>query len=559
MRWFIGTNFGHGAAAAAISEEGELLYAVEEGRLIGQKETNGFPVSALSWILEHSNTREVVWAEGWNPWKRLCYKGVASALRFGTGDTDYYGGLLAREWSRSLSCLVHIASWRSRLGRVHSCGHHRAHAFSLLPAGLPSDSLVLVSDTTAERESVSLFHWSGRSMALLACSPFPHSIGRAFHRCARHLGFRGRTAPGKLMALSAYGEPRWGEILRQIATVRGGTPRFDLKLLPLWHSTEAWSRFGASQSNRELRLEIERSRDHHEEGLHLAASVQEWFTEVTWACIEQGVELAHRRFGAVPVNLGLAGGCALNCRANGSLVRSAGRLGLRSVTISPWSDDSGTAIGAAAWAFANSNDPERLSVTGPFLGPPACQPTQRSDDAISVKAAVDALMEGGVIALASGNLEFGPRALGGRCLLADPRRPEMRTAVNLMKGRPPFMPVAPVVLAEDESTYFRDSGSPWMTYTVEACARARERIPACVHHDGSARVQMLRRDDAQMLRRLLLHFKERSGESALILTSLNGAGEAIPTSLDAAESVSRRLGAWGILSDRGWQRFQPPA
>lgn len=553
MRVYLGTNFGHGSAVAAISEEGELLYAIEEGKLIGDKNTNRFPEEALSHVASNIKGSVDIWAEGWNPWQRLVHKGIVRTIKYGFRDPPYFRDGLLKEMGRFREGQLQFRRWKQQFGPVHPVGHHLAHAYSILPAGLPPRSLVLVSDTTAELASISSYYFSGREMIPIASSPFPHSIGAVFHQLAYHFGFKGRTGPGKLMALAAFGKPRFLEHLKQIAEVRQGIFKIDMKIFSAWQRDGSWLAFSASAPD-ELRDAIRRAHGTPTEGLDLASSAQAWFTEMSWACVTQSLDLARKIVGVEISHLGLAGGAALNCRANGEFQLRALSVGLNKITVSPWSDDSGTAIGAAAWALAQRGLIERIQHSNPFLGS-AALPGHEAPDDEEVRAAAQCLAAGHVIALASGRLEFGPRALGGRCLLADPRRDELRQQLNRMKSRPEFMPMAPVVLEQDYSHYFEDRGSRHMAWTVPAKETARREIPAAVHCDGHSRVQLLTSGDAPLLERVLHEFKRETGHGVLLLTSLNGTEEAIPPDLARAEAIARRLGAAGVLSDSGWKAF----
>ncbi|MBI3916366.1 MAG: hypothetical protein HY322_05100 [Betaproteobacteria bacterium] len=547
MRIFLGSNFGHGAAVAVISEEGELLYAVEEGVLIGEKDTAQFPSRALSLVASSVDGEIVAWTEGWHPQRRLWHKGILRTLKYGMYDTSYFRHGLLREWKRYLEGRKGFANWGKRLVFPNAIGHHMAHAYSLLPAGLPPNSLVLISDTTAERASISSYYFSGEKMTLIATSLFPHSIGSVFHQLAYHLGFRKRTGPGKLMALSAYGEPRFLDYLTRIGAIRNGVFRIVLETYPAWMRDGGWLKF-AESAPAELRSSILEARDSPNKGLDLAASAQAWFTEMTWECVKQSLEIARKRLGVTVAHLGLAGGAALNCQANGEFLVRLPAVELDTLTVSPWSDDSGTAVGAAVSTLAQQGLIARIRPCLPFIGPPLTVSAGAvSDD--HVRASVRCLTVGQVIALVSGRLEFGPRALGGRCLLADPRYEESRLRLNRMKARPEFMPIAPVVLEEDYDQYFEGIGSRHMAWTVPAKEWAKQRIPAAVHISGRSRVQVLRKGEAPLLERVLLKFRDETGCGALLLTSLNGEGEPVPPCFERAKSVARGLGATGLISD----------
>jgi len=552
MKTFLGTNFGHSAAVALISEAGTILGAVEEGRIIGDKDTAKFPLASLQWLISEFDPQVAAWHEGWIPHRRLLLKGSRDALRYGLRDHSYLTDRFPRELRRFLCGQFQFRSWRG-LAPGAFVGHHLAHAYSLLPAGLPPHSVILVSDTIAEEESISVFFWTGQHMHRLRRSLYPHSIGHAFHRFAHHVGFRGRTAPGTLMALASYGEPRWLPQLRRLVEVSDATVRFDLKRLPIWHRTTAWLQLAERIDDSEFAAALIRSRGAPQAALDLAASVQCWFTEMTLQCIVDSIRIATEEFGGRVQSVGLAGGAALNCKANSIFLEACLSSGIELV-ISPWSDDAGTAIGAAISAVLQERPRTHIPVAEPFLGPSASNVRVRVEEE-HLTPAIDLLCQGGSVALISGRLEFGPRALGGRCILGDARDTKSRYRLNNIKGRPAFMPFAPAILAGDLDSFFDSPGSPWMTWTVRAKELARHTIPAAVHCDGSARVQVVRECDSKVLLSLLRAFKARTGVGVLLLTSLNGNGEAIPADLQTAIACARRLGLRGAITDQGWEEL----
>jgi predicted NodU family carbamoyl transferase len=308
MKLFIGTNYGHGAAIAAINESGELVFAVEEGRLVGEKDCDRFPTIALHMILNKFSPDTLQWAEGWDRWKRFINKGILTTLKYGIFDTSYYRARLIKEIYRLYNGLNIEFEWRRLLNTPSFTGHHLAHAFSLLPWGLPAKSLILISDTTAESAAISIFYWCGSTMYLLLDVPYPHSPGAAFHQMAVHLGFRGRTAPGKLMALAAYGQPKWVDELRSFCKITNQGFRFDLNHYPAWHRKSAWRRFATNSASRSLRDAILSRIDCGDQGCDLARSVQDWFTVITLDIIRHSLYIARNHHGFEVKHIGLAGG-----------------------------------------------------------------------------------------------------------------------------------------------------------------------------------------------------------------------------------------------------------
>ena len=327
MKLFIGTNYGHGSSAAVMSEEGKLLFAIEEGRIIGEKETSQFPKASLKIIFENTDGEFAGWAEGWDVSRRLIYKGIMQTVKYGILNPTYFNHRLKKEIKRYQQgqSFFENASTKQRIDRSDTVGHHLAHAYSLLASGLLPNSLIYVSDTTAEKKSVSSYYWSGKKMTSLSYSNYPHSIGSIYHQLAYHLGFSGRTGPGKVMALSAYGQPVWYENLSEICNIEQGRFVVDLKKYPAWKIDKTWLKFSKLQNDDNFEREIAGAYHNFENGKNLASSIQKWFTEMTFECILQSLKIARENHGFEVNQLGLSGGSALNCQANGEILRRIGK------------------------------------------------------------------------------------------------------------------------------------------------------------------------------------------------------------------------------------------
>jgi carbamoyltransferase len=189
-----------------------------------------------------------------------------------------------------------------------------------------------------------------------------------------------------------------------------------------------------------------------------------------------------------------------------------------------------------------------LRCVSPMLGP---REVESDAGPNALTAAVEALSRGEIIGLISGGVEFGPRALGARCLLADARRADAKDRLNTMKGRPDFMPLAPAVRAEDAERWFEGVVSSNMAWTVRFRSGAEVEFPGMGHPSGETRAQAVDARQAPLLYRLL-DASARAGNPILLLTSLNGPGDPVPASVHAGEGVAQSLGAAGSLTDRGW-------
>ena len=391
--------------------------------------------------------------------------------------------------------------------RVVFVPHHVAHAASAGPASPHPDNDVLVLDGRGECAS----HLAGRyrdgKLDTLATQTLPDSLGLVYEELTAHLGFLRSSDEYKVMALASYGTPRFLPQLRQHvhATGHGGFRAHGVDwaaLAPPRAKDEPWTR------------------DHAD----LAASAQAVLEEVL-------LELVHWLHGeAGGDTLTMAGGVALNCVAN-SKIAARGPYG--NVWVQPAAGDAGTALGGALHLAANDGTPQPMP--GPDLGrgwseeelrawlERAAVPYERPGDIAETVA--EELARDGIVAWFEGRSEYGPRALGHRSLLAHPGRAENLERLNHVKGREEFRPVAPMVAADRAHELFAGPlPSPYMLFVHEVADEWRERIPAVVHVDGTARIQTVDERDEPLVARMLAAFERRTGLPVVVNTSLNTAG-----------------------------------
>lgn len=392
--------------------------------------------------------------------------------------------------------------------------HHVAHAASAALASPHRRSSVLVLDGRGERAS----HLAGRyvdgALEVLFSQELPHSLGLVYESLTEHLGFLRSSDEFKVMALASYGEPRFLEELRELIrpTEDGGFVA----------EPPDWSRWAPAR-RRDDTLDEESWRGPHAD---LACSVQARLEEVL-------VDLAcwvHEQTGDRVLTM--AGGTALNCVANSRIWRESP---FEEVWVQPAAGDAGTSLGAALQVTADGGE-----VTAPM--PDAALGRSWTDDEIAAwlrSAAVpfttpedlagevaEVLARNGVIAWFDGRSEFGPRALGQRSLLAHPGHRDNLERLNDVKGREQFRPVAPMVLVDQAAEIF-DEGplpSPYMLFVHRVAPAWRDRIPAAVHIDGTARIQTVDPATQPRLGAMLRAFRERTGLPVVINTSLNTAG-----------------------------------
>ncbi|HEX7289603.1 MAG TPA: carbamoyltransferase C-terminal domain-containing protein [Conexibacter sp.] len=496
----LGVNAVFHDPAAALVVDGEIVAAAEEERFSRRKHGKP-PVAFSTWELPEQAARWCLAHAGVTPAEldAVAYS-YDPALAPPTSDvTDALWEGLRTLYVQRAPRFLQTALPGLDPQRVRFVPHHVAHAASAYAAAGWRDCATLVLDGRGESASHLAGHVQGGRLRALAAQRLPHSLGLVYEKLTAHLGFRRASDEYKVMAMASYGEPRFLDALRacMYTTGDGGFHA----LAPDWRA------FG----------EVDR--------FDLAASVQRRLEEMllelaSWLHAQTG----ERR-------LALAGGVALNCVANARLHRDGP---FDEVWVQPAAGDAGTALGAALHVAAALGDrvrPMRTAALGRSWSEEELRgwlsgagvAFERVDDVAAVVA--EELAQDGIVAWFQGRSEFGPRALGHRSLLADPRRAENTERLNDVKGREQFRPVAPMVLEERAAEIFRGRlPSPHMLFTHAVAPTWRERIPAVVHVDGSARIQTVSPDDEPLMARVLEEFAARTGVPVVVNTSLNTAG-----------------------------------
>jgi carbamoyltransferase len=409
--------------------------------------------------------------------------------------------------------------------RWHFVEHHLSHAASAFHASPFDEAAVLTLDGRGERATTSYRLGRGTDLDTLAQVEMPHSLGLLYEAVTSYLGFLHSSDEYKVMALASYGEPSHLDVFREIVLLKG-EGRYSIR------PPQLVERFGPA---RRRGAAIERL--HYD----IARSLQQVLEETV-------LELAgwlHRETGAK--ELCMAGGVALNCVMNARL-RDRGPF--RTIWVQPAAGDAGTALGAALWVDARERraGSRAWRMDHAYLGPSFTDaeiaqildwskvPYRRLTDVAEETA--DLLAADKVIGWFQGRMEFGPRALGARSILASPVSPDMQARLNEIKDREDFRPVAPVVLEAAAAEWFADAGeSPFMLFVHDVRPEKAERIPAVRHVDGTARIQTVRREQHPLYHDLLVAFARRTGVPVLVNTSFNTRGEPIVcTPRDALES-----------------------
>jgi carbamoyltransferase len=406
----------------------------------------------------------------------------------------------------------------------HYVEHHIAHAASAFQASPFEEAAVLTLDGRGEKMTTGFYYGKGNELTSLSHVDLPHSLGLLYEKMTTHLGFLHSSDEYKVMALASYGKPVYADIFRSMIRLNGnGTytvedDDFENHFGPMRLKNDPFTGFHFNIAH-SLQLVLEET----------VLKLTEWLHDKTKSD-----------------NLCMAGGVALNCVMN-ARIRDKGPF--KNIWVQPAAGDAGTALGAALWIDARiRNSKERsFEMDHAYWGP------EYSDEEIEkflkwtktkykkldnlAEDAAAILAEDKIIGWFQGRMEFGPRALGSRSILASPINPSMQARLNEVKDREDFRPVAPVVMEEDAHEWFVNAHySPFMLFIYDVQPDKADRIPAVRHVDGTARIQTVNEKQHPKYYNLLKEFKKRTGVPVLVNTSFNTLGKPIVcTPRDAVE------------------------
>lgn len=557
-------------SAATILVEGNIIAAAQEERFTRKKHDASFPINAIKYCLEESGLALddldaiAFYDKPLLKFERLLETYYAFAPR---GVRSFIAAMpvwlrekmfLKREIYQNLKT---ISDFDKKQIQLLFPEHHLSHAASAFYSSPFEEAAILTIDGVGEWATASIGYGKGNEIKTLQELKFPHSIGLLYSAFTYYLGFRVNSGEYKLMGLAPYGNPesestsRFNEIIRSILVdiKEDGSLRLNQKYfsyatgLRMTRDRRWKNLFGLGR--RDPNDEI------LQEHCDLALAIQQMTEDVVLKMAITTKDLTQSE------NLCLAGGVALNCVANGKLLKE--KI-FKNVFIQPASGDAGGSLGAAQASHYIHFDKERRNtendqMQGTYLGPEFSNEditdvidafgaiVEEQGDTIAVVA--DCLAKGKVVGWMQGRMEFGPRALGNRSILGDPRSSEMQKTMNLkIKYRESFRPFAPSVLEEDVAQFFElEESSPYMLLALpvksdlisdlpenydhlgllEKLNTPRSTLPAITHVDHSARIQTVSKQTNPTYWDLLSAFKERTGVSVLINTSFNVRGEPI--------------------------------
>ncbi|MEQ8484116.1 MAG: carbamoyltransferase [Pseudomonadales bacterium] len=563
----LGVSAFYHDSAAALVDDGEIVAAAQEERFTRKKHDSGFPQHAIDYCLQAGNLRladvdfVVFYDKPFLKFERLLetylayvprgFNSFRMSMPIWIKEKLFQKTMLRREFQK----FDPEFDWEKKLLFSE---HHLSHAASAFYPSPFEEALILTMDGVGEWTTTSAAIGRGNDLKIFKELHFPHSLGLLYSAVTYYIGFKVNSGEYKVMGLAPYGEPKYKDLMIEKLMDLKADGSFRLNMDYFNYCT------GLTMTNQKFSDLFGRPVRGREDDLmdqfhmDMAASVQAVTEEVVTRLVKGLLAETGQK------NLCLAGGVALNCVANGKLLREGV---VDNLWVQPAAGDAGGALGAALLAYHYYQQqprivrPERLdAMKGSYLGP--CYPQDdierrltacgaRFDVMQTPEAMVDRaaslLADEKVVGWCQGRMEFGPRALGARSILGDPRSESMQKVMNLkIKYRESFRPFAPSVLREDVDDYFEmDVDSPYMLLVdkvkPELCRQMtneesslfgidklnvkRSELPAITHVDYTARVQTVHRETNPLYHRLLQQFKDKTGCSVLINTSFNVRGE----------------------------------
>ena len=565
--YILGISAFYHDSAACLLRDGEIVAAAQEERFTRQRHDPGFPHHAIKYCLKEAGissedvTNVVFYEKPFVKFERLLetylafapmgFRSFAAAMPLWIKEKLFQKSILANELGATLGEAV---NWRERLLFSE---HHLSHAASAFYPSPFESAAILTLDGVGEWTTTSLAVGNGKDLKVIKEIHFPHSLGLLYSAFTYYTGFKVNSGEYKVMGLAPYGEPKYADLIKEklIQVAEDGSFQLDMSYFNFATGLTMTNKkfdalFGGPARTSESDL--------GQREMDLAASVQK-VTEEIVVQIARGIaqETSEK-------NLCLAGGVALNCVANGILLRENI---FENIWIQPAAGDAGGALGAAlsVWYLDHAKDrvvsKGRDAMRGSYLGPEfsdaeieseliACGAKfHKLDEASLVDQVAAALADEKAIGWMQGRMEFGPRALGGRSIIADPRSTVMQKQLNLkVKYRESFRPFAPSVLSEHVGDWFEhDCDSPYMLlvadvqedkrlamtdeekalFGIEKLNVPRSSVPAITHVDYSARIQTVHRDTNPKYHAVITKFHEKTGCPLVVNTSFNVRGEPI--------------------------------
>ena len=565
--YILGISAFYHDSSACLVKDGEIIAAAQEERFTRKKHDARFPRHAIQYCLKEADISAnqidnvVFYEKPFVKFERLLetylafapkgFTSFAKAMPVWIKDKLFQKSALINELKSTLDKDV---NWVERLLFSE---HHLSHAASAYYPSPFESAAVLTLDGVGEWTTTSLAIGNGHNLKVVKEIHFPHSIGLLYSAFTYYTGFKVNSGEYKVMGLAPYGEPRYADLIKEklITVAKDGSFQLDMSYFDYATGLTMTNKkfdalFGGPPRTSETKLS--------QREMDLAASVQKVTEDIVLGLARNIANETGER------NLCLAGGVALNCVANGVLLRE--KI-FDNIWIQPAAGDAGGALGAAlsTWFLHHSNErtvsKKRDAMKGTYLGPEFSNAEieaelnecgavyKKCSENELIDEVAEALVGEKAVGWMQGRMEFGPRALGGRSIIADPRSPVMQKQLNLkVKYRESFRPFAPSVLREDVSEWFEhESDSPYMLlvadvqkdkrhtmtpdeealFGIDKLNVPRSSVPAITHVDYSARIQTVHADTNPRYHAVISKFKEKSGCPLVVNTSFNVRGEPI--------------------------------
>ncbi len=521
-------------SAAALLRDGQIVAACQEERLSRKKHDSGFPARAIRYVLKEAGIGpQQLDAVGFYDKPLLKFERMLST----------YVATFPRSFNsfrKAIPIWLHEKLWvpsiiRKELkpykGPIYFAEHHMSHAASCFLVSPFEEAAILTVDGVGEWATATFAVGRGTDIDIFREIRFPHSLGLLYSAFTYYLGFKVNSAEYKVMGLAPYGKPvHYDRIMKEMVRLNeDGSFKLNMKYFSydygLTMTNGSFNEFFGGPPRKPETWMTEREFD-------IAASIQKVCEEV----VLRMVRFIHKETGLG--KLCMAGGVALNCVANGRVIRETP---FKDLFVQPAAGDAGGAVGVAHYLYNTiERKPRGNSWTHAYLGPEYKDAEIKEyldgqgagyrvlSEAELVQTTARLIAEGHVVGWFQGRMEFGPRALGGRSILADPRDPKMRDTLNMkIKFREGFRPFAPSVLADKASEWFEiDGDSPYMLLVAQV-REGKRQIPSVTHVDGSARLQTVTRAESPLYYDLIAEFGRLTGVPVIINTSFNVRGEPI--------------------------------
>ncbi len=546
--YILGINCFYHDSAACLINDGKIIAAVEEERFNKEKHTKKFPVNAIKYCLKEAgitiNDIDYI-GYSYNPWLRIKSAVPYFLKLFPKSFNLLKSGVLTSE----TSSLGIVKTIKKKFGiekpkfKFRYIEHHPSHSASSFFVSPFKEAAILTIDACGEIYTTWFGEGKNNKIECIKRINLPHSLGFVYSAITQYLGFKVNDE-WKVMGLAPYGKLRYYREFKNLIKLkpngefRINTKYFDFQYgKKIWYSKKLLDLFGPA------RIPESGIKEKYKD---IAASLQKRYEDIVMHMVNYLYKVTKSE------NLCLAGGCALNSVANGKILKESK---FKEIFIQPAANDAGTSLGVAFYIYNQIlNKPRNYVMDNVYLGPEYNdKQIKKALDDFNLnyikckdiaKECAKLIAKGKILGWFQGRMEFGPRALGNRSIIVDPRRAEMKDIINAkVKYRESFRPFAPAILEEDCNKYFELSyPSPYMLFVYEILPKKRKNIPAVTHVDGTGRLQTVSKKTNPLFWNLINEFKKLTKVSVVLNTSFNIRGEPIVCNPSDAIKCFRKTG-----------------